>query len=83
MGEAEFVTIKYSDLVRRLTKRNLIRENKAELCLWLMNKGGVYDTTHANIEFKWYWLTRGTGGRMADGEVMDYTQGLKDWNGLK
>lgn len=81
-GKAEFVTIKYSDLVEHLSKRNRIRENKAELWLWLMPDRSVYDATDISIEGEWYNLIKGSGGRMADGEEMDYTQWLNNWDCL-
>jgi len=81
-GKAEFVIVKYPDLFQRLTNKNLIRENKAELWLWLMPDRSVYDATDISIEGEWYNLNKGRGGRMADGEEMDYTQWLNNWDCL-
>ena len=81
-GTAEFVIVKYPDLFQRLTKKNLIRENKAELWLWLMPDRSLYDTTNISVEGQWYNLNKGRGGRMADREEMDYSDFLNKWDTL-
>ena len=43
----------------------------------------VYDVTNfSGGESEWYWLSKGSGGRMADGEDMDYTGFLNNWKVL-
>jgi len=42
----------------------------------------VYDVTDISVEGEWYCLTKGTGGRVADSEELDYTQCLNNWDGL-
>lgn len=82
-GSAEFVIIGYDDFIQRLTKRNRIKENKAETWLWLMPDRCVYDCTDISIEGEWYYLSKGAGGRMADDTEMDYSQHLNNWDEIK
>lgn len=47
--------------------------------VWLMEDGFVYDTTSLSLEGEWYFLSKGTGGRMADGTDIDCTGFLNNW----
>ena len=80
----EFVIVTYVVLLNRLHNQNRIPIGikKVELTLWLMPDKTVYDTTDLSIEGEWYMLSKGTGGKMADGTGMDYTGFLNNWNEL-
>ena len=82
-GIAEFVVVSYSDLLDRLTKRSLLKENKVEMWLWLMPDNYVYETTNISLQSEWYFLSkRNSGSCMADDTDMDYSGYLNNWNGL-
>ena len=82
--DSEFVIVSDEVLRSRLTKLNRIPSSgkKAELTLWLMPDQCVYDCTNISVEGEWYYLSKGEGGRMADGSEMDYSEYLNNWNGL-
>jgi len=82
--EIEYVIVPDVVLRERLKNRNHFPEkgNKAQLSLWLMPDRKVYDTTDLSIEGEWYFLSSGSGGRMADGTDMDYTGFLNNWDVL-
>ena len=79
--EIEFAIVPDAILHNRFKSQNRIPTGakKASLTLWLMPDRTVYDTTDLSIEGEWYMLSKGTGGRMADGTDMDYTEFLNNW----
>jgi hypothetical protein len=77
-GSAEFVNVSYSELLDRLTKRSLLKENKVEMWLWLMPDRSAYETTFIGFESEWWHIN----GRMAEGGEMDYSSYLNNWNEL-
>lgn len=81
----EFVLVPDAVLRTKFQNQNRIPAGgrKAELTLWLMGKK-VYDSTKlsTSIEGEWYFMSSGSGGRMADGGEMDYTQWLNNWEVL-
>ena len=83
--DSEFVIVSYEVLRSRLTKLNRIPAGgkKAELTLWLMPDRCVYDYTNISVEGEWYYLSKGIGGRMADGTDWDYREYLNNWNSIK
>lgn len=81
-GNAEFLVIEYDDLIQRLTKRNRVNANTAEVWFWLMPDRCVFETTNISIEGEWYYLSKGQG-RMADDSDMDYSKYLNNWNSIK
>ena len=82
--EIEFVIVPDAILRNRFQNQNRIPigSKKAELTIWLMPDRTAYDTTDLSIEGEWYMLSKGTGGRMADGTDMDYTEFLNNWGGV-
>jgi len=48
-----------------------------------MEDGFVYDATNISLESEWYFLSKGVGGRMADGTDLDFTSFLDSWERLK
>lgn len=82
--KVEFVIVSDDVLRSRFQKLNRIpvTRKKAELTLWLMPDNTLFDTTKISIEGEWYYLSKGLGGRMADGGIIDYSKYLNNWNGL-
>ena len=83
--EIEFVIVPDALQRSRFQNQNRIPTGvkKAELTLWLMPDRKVYDVTKLSWgEGEWYMLSKGTGGRMADGGAMDYSEYLNNWNYL-
>jgi hypothetical protein len=82
--EIEYVIVSDEVLRARLKNRNHFPEKgeKAELTLWMMQDKKVYDTEDLSIEGEWYLLSPGSGGRMADGTDMDYTEYLNNLKSL-
>jgi len=78
----EFIIIKYSELVDRLTRNRQLINYKAELWLWLTSDRSVYDATNISLEGEWFWIRKGFGGRMSDGTEWDYTRNLNDWKDM-
>jgi hypothetical protein len=83
--EVEFVCVSDEILRSRFGKRNRIptTRRKAELTLWLMPDTTLYDCTQISIEGEWYYLSKGIGGRMADGGIIDYSKYLNNWDGIR
>jgi len=81
----EFVIVPNEELRSRFLNQNriFIGGKKSELTLWLMQDSCCYDTTNLSVEGEWYTLSKGSGGRMADGTEMDYTRWLNYWEDLK
>jgi hypothetical protein len=82
--EIEYVIVSDEVLRARLKNRNHFPEKgeKAELTLWLMPNRKVYDATELSMEGEWYLISKGTGGRMADGGELDYSEYLNNWLGV-
>lgn len=81
--DSEFIVVSDEVLRSRLTQRNRIPANgKTEMTFWLMPDQCVFDCTNISIEGEWYYLSKGVGGRMADGTEWDYSKYLNDWDGL-
>lgn len=80
--EIEFVIVPDVVLRSRFQNQNRIPEGakKAELTLWLMPDRKVYDCTDISFEGEWYILSKGVGGRMADGSELDFSSGLNNWS---
>lgn len=76
----EFVIVPNKDLRSRFLNQNRIFNGgkKSQLTLWLMPDRKVYDTTNLSIEGEWHTLSKGSGGRMADGGELDYTEYLNN-----
>ena len=82
--EIEYVIVPNEVLRNRFQNQNRMPEGakKAELTLWMMPDKRVYDTTGLSMEGEYYFLSSGSGGRMADGGDMDYTNYLNNWSGV-
>ena len=80
----EFVIVPNEDLRSRFQKADRIPAigKKAELTLWFMPDCSVFDTTNISVEGEWYMLSKGTGGRLANGSEMDFTGYLNNWGDL-
>ncbi len=80
-NEIEFVIVPDATLRSRFQNQNRIPSGlkKAELTLWLMPDRSIYNATNLSIEGEWYSISKGTGGRMADGTILDYTAYLNNW----
>ena len=79
--DSEFVIVSDEILRSRLTKLNRIpASGKTEMTLWLMPDRKIYDCTNPSVEFEWYYLSQGLGGRMADGTEWDYSEYLNNWD---
>lgn len=78
--EIEFVIVPDAVLRNRFQNqnRNPTGAKKAEITLWLMAERFVYEAPFS-IESEWFFLSSGTGGRMADGTDMDYSEFLNNW----
>lgn len=82
--DSEFVIVSDEILRSRLTKLNRIpASGKTEMTLWLMPDQCVYDCTNISVEGEWYYLSKGIGGRMADGTELDYSKYLSNWDSIK
>ena len=77
----EFLIIPTKEFWRRHLKMNFerVRCESVEMVIWLMENGGVYDTTNISVEGEWYILSKGINGRMADKLEIDYTKFLDSW----
>ena len=82
--EIEFVIVPDETLRNRFQNQNRIPTGakKAEITLWVFPDRKVYDTTGLSMEGENYFLSSGSGGRMADGGEMDYTEYFNDWDQL-
>lgn len=82
--QAEYLIIPKEELKRRFLNKNLGYElgKSVEIIFWLMPDGFVYNTTHLSIEGEWYYLSKGTYGRMADETDMNYTMFLNSWRSI-
>ena len=78
----EFVIVPNEDLRSRFLHQNRIFTGgkKSKLTLWLMADRRVFETTGLSMEEEYYFLSSGSGGRMADGGEMDYTGFLNSWD---
>ena len=83
-NEIEFVIVPDVELRNRFQNQNRIPTGakKAELTLWLFPDRKVYDTTNLSMEYGYFSLSSGSGGRMADGGEMDYSGDLNNWGYL-
>jgi hypothetical protein len=83
-NEVEFVCVSDEVLRSRFQKLNRIQtgRKKAELTLWLMPDGCLYDCTNISAEGEWYHLSSGVDGRTADDSEWDYTKYLNNWQEL-
>lgn len=79
--EIEYIIIPDAVLRGRFQNQNRMTEGskKAELTLWLMPDRRVYETTGLSMEGEYWFLSSGSGGRIADGGDMDYTGFLNSW----
>jgi len=82
--EIEYVIVPNAVLRNRFQNQNRMPEGakKAELTLWMMPDKRVYETTCLSMEGEYRFLSSGSGGRMADGGDMDYTNYLNNWSGV-
>jgi hypothetical protein len=82
--EIEFVIVPDAVLRNRFQNQNRIPvgAKKAELTLWLMPDKKVYEKNDLSMEGEWYFFSAGSGGKMADGGEMDYSEYFNDWNQL-
>ena len=82
--EVEFACVSDEVLRSRFGKQNRIpnTRKKAELTLWKMPYNTLYDCTNISAEGEWYYLSKGKGGRMADGGIIDYSKYLNNWDEL-
>lgn len=84
-NQVEFIIIPTQELFRRHGKMKSQRVSlrRMEVVLWFMEDGFVYDASNISIEGEWYFLSKGMGGRMADGTDLDFTPFLNSWERLK
>lgn len=82
---AYFIIIPSDELTKRLVPkvRNLYAGCRISVDFWLLDNKFLYDCTHAGIEWKWYFLSQGPNGRLADSSKWDYSMYLNDWSRLK
>ncbi len=84
-NQVEIIIIPTLEFLRRHVKMKSQRpcHKRIELVLWFMEDGFVYDATNISLESEWYFLSKGVGGRMADGTDLDFTSFLDSWERLK
>lgn len=84
-NKPEFIIISSNELLRRFIKNHpgSKQQENIEMVFWLMEDGSLYETTNISVEAEWYFLSKGTGGRMSDGTDMDYSGYLSNWPKLK
>ena len=82
---SDYLIISNVELLRRLSLKSFETERKKSfrLVLWLMPEDSIYNVTNISPEGEWFHLSKGVGGRMADGTDMDYTPFLNNWQQLK
>ena len=82
--QAEYLIIPKEEFKRRFLNKNLGYNlgKRVEIVFWLMPDGCVYNTTHLSPEGEWYFLSKGTNGRMADETDMNYTMFLNSWRNM-
>ena len=79
----EFIIIPSVTLNEKLFDMGLSWKRKVSLSFLVYPDGKVFNITDISFEGRWYLLSKGTGGRMADGSVFDYTEWLNNWDGLE
>jgi len=81
----EYLIIPEDELERRLITANSDSNcyKMIKLVFWLMKDGSVYNTTNISPEGEWYYMSKGTNGRMADGTDWDFTGFLNVWGRLR
>jgi len=58
-------------------------KRKVSLSFLVYPDGKVFNITDISFEGRWYLLSKGVGGRMADDSIFDYTKWFNNWNVLK
>lgn len=83
--QIEYIIIPYNELMKRLNLRTFETERRKsfKVVFWFMSEGSIYNATNISPEGEWFHLSKGVGGRMADGTAMDYTPFLNNWEQLK
>ena len=79
-----FIIIPRFELIKRLYKDNRISNvtQIIETVFWLLPDHCLYDCTDLGTEGEWFYMSKGTNGRMADNTEMNYTEFLNNWNVL-
>lgn len=78
----EFIIISSVTLNEKLFDMGLSWKRKVSLSFLIYPDGKVFNITNISFEGRWYLLSKGINGRMADGSVYDYSEYLNNWNGL-
>jgi len=79
---ADFIIISSVTLNEKLFNLGLSWKRKVELCFLQYPDGKVFNVTDISFEGRWYLLSKGVGGRMADRSVYDYSDWLNNWDVL-
>lgn len=81
----DYIIIPNDELMKRLSKESFVTEHpkSIRLVFWLMPENSIYNVSDISPEGEWFHLSKGVGGRMADGTDMDYTPFLNSWEQLK
>lgn len=78
----EFLIIPPREFTMRLIERYRYSTESQKIVFWLMSDDCLYLTTDIGIEGKWYYLSKGIDGRMADNTDSDYSEFLNSWQRL-
>ncbi len=78
----EFIIIPSSKLSEKLFDLGIAWKRKVELCFLVYPDGKVFDTTSLSGEGRWYLLSKGLDGRLADGSIYDFSEWVNYWDGL-
>lgn len=80
----DYIIIPNDELIKRLSLNSFVTEHpkSMRLVFWLMPDYSIYNATNISPEGEWFHLSKGIGGRMADGTDMDYTPFLNNWEQL-
>lgn len=81
----DHIIIPNNELMKRLSKESFVTEHpkSIRLVFWLMPENSIFNVSEISPEGEWFHLSKGVGGRMAEGTDIDFTRFLNNWEQLK
>jgi hypothetical protein len=83
-GELNFAVVPSRIFIERAyhTFKTDIIKPPYEIVFWLMPDDCLYDCTNISVEGEWFFLSKGSNGRMTDDTDRNYTPFLNNWKSL-
>jgi len=80
-GKLNFAVVPSQTVIERTRTRHQsdLIKRPLEVIFWLMQDNCLYNCTNISAEWEWFFLSKGTNGRMADDTDWNYTPFLNNW----